>query len=154
MHWFKCGSGSSSYRNSDLYLDPGSKTNKDLCGSGSWSDLYVTKSLLKRPDFRFICLILVNFLASWSGSAFPNTDPDPGEPKNQCGSGSTTLVLRISDVEKNQWCGSGMFIPDPGSDFFPSRIPDPNRLHPGSRICIKEFKYFKPKITKKIVSKL
>jgi hypothetical protein len=22
--------------------------------------------------------------------------------------------------------GSGMFIPDPGSDFFPSRIPDPN----------------------------
>ena len=27
-----------------------------------------------------------------------------------------------------------MFIPDPGSDFFPSRIPDPNCLHPGSRI--------------------
>ncbi len=31
---------------------------------------------------------------------------------------------------KNQCCGSGMFIPDPGSDFFPSRIrtvciPDP-----------------------------
>jgi hypothetical protein len=25
-----------------------------------------------------------------------------------------------------QCCGSGMFIPDPGSDFFPSRIPDPN----------------------------
>ncbi len=25
-----------------------------------------------------------------------------------------------------------MFIPDPGSDFFPSRIPDPNCLHPGS----------------------
>jgi len=22
--------------------------------------------------------------------------------------------------------GSGMFIPDTGSDFFPSRIPDPN----------------------------
>jgi hypothetical protein len=30
--------------------------------------------------------------------------------------------------------GSGMFIPDPGSDFFPSRIPDPNCLHPGFRI--------------------
>ncbi len=25
-----------------------------------------------------------------------------------------------------------MFIPDPGSDFIPSRIPDPNCLHPGS----------------------
>jgi hypothetical protein len=38
-----------------------------------------------------------------------------------------------------------MFIPDPGSDFFPSWIPDPNFLHPGSRILIKEFKYFNPK---------
>ncbi len=44
-----------------------------------------------------------------------------------------------------QCCGSGMFIPDPGSDFLPSRIPDPNRLHPGSRILIKEFKYFNQK---------
>jgi hypothetical protein len=42
-----------------------------------------------------------------------------------------------------------MFIPDPGSDFFPSRIPDPNCLHPGSRILIKEFKYFNPKKAKK-----
>jgi hypothetical protein len=55
---------------------------------------------------------------------------------------------------------SGCFrIPDPGSDFFPSRIrifptririfsiPDPNFIHPesGSRIHIKEFKYFNPK---------
>jgi hypothetical protein len=43
-----------------------------------------------------------------------------------------------------QCCGSGMFIPDPGSDFF----------HPGSelspsRILIKEFKYFNPKKSKK-----
>jgi hypothetical protein len=38
-------------------------------------------------------------------------------------------------------------IPDPGSDFFPSRIPDPNCLHPkpGSRIRIKEFKCFNPR---------
>ncbi len=41
-------------------------------------------------------------------------------------------VLRIRDVY-------------PGSNFFPSRIPDPNCLHPGSRIRIKEFKYFNPK---------
>jgi hypothetical protein len=26
-----------------------------------------------------------------------------------------------------QCCGSGMFIPDPGSYFFPSRIPDPRQ---------------------------
>jgi hypothetical protein len=32
-----------------------------------------------------------------------------------------------------QCCGSGMSIPAPGSDFFPSRIPDPSYLHPGSR---------------------
>jgi hypothetical protein len=36
-------------------------------------------------------LILANFLAHGSGFAFPNTDPDPGEP-NQCGYGTTTLV--------------------------------------------------------------
>jgi hypothetical protein len=42
-----------------------------------------------------------------------------------------------------------MFIPDPGSDFFPSRIPDPNCLHPGSRIRIKEFMYINPKKPKK-----
>jgi hypothetical protein len=47
-----------------------------------------------------------------------------------------------------QCCGSGMFIPEPGSDFFSSRIPDPNCLHPGSRILIKEFKYFNPKKAK------
>jgi hypothetical protein len=45
----------------------------------------------------------------------------------------------------NQCGRSGMFIPDPGSDLFPSRIPDPNCLHPGSRILIKVFKYFNPK---------
>ncbi len=32
-----------------------------------------------------------------------------------------------------QCCGSGMYI----------RIPDPNFFHPGSQICIKEFKYFR-----------
>jgi hypothetical protein len=45
-------------------------------------------------------------------------------------------------------------IPDPtffysGSELSPSRIPDPNCLHPGSRVRIKEFKYFNPKKTKK-----
>jgi hypothetical protein len=45
--------------------------------------------------------------------------------------------------------GSGMFIQDPtffhpGSELSPSRIPDP-----GTRILIKEFKYFNPKKSKK-----
>jgi hypothetical protein len=45
------------------------------------------------------------------------------------------------EAQFKQCCGSGMFIPDPGSDFFPSRI---RIFHPGSRIRIKEFKYFNP----------
>jgi hypothetical protein len=36
-------------------------------------------------------------------------------------------------------------VADPGCL---SRIPDPNCLHPGSRILIKEFKYFNPKKAK------
>ncbi len=52
-------------------------------------------------------------------------------------------VLRIRDVY-------------PGSRIrlFSSRIPDPNCLHPGSWIRTKEFKYFNPEKTKKMVSKL
>ncbi len=62
-------------------------------------------------------------------------------------------VLRIRDVDT----GSDFFLsqfPDPGSELSPSRIPDPNCLHPGSRIRIKEFKYFNPQKTKKMVTKL
>ncbi len=43
-----------------------------------------------------------------------------------CGSGSRGQFL-----QKNQCCGSGMFIPDPGSDFFPSWVHDPNFFYPG-----------------------
>jgi hypothetical protein len=52
--------------------------------------------------------------------------------------GTFTLIFKNKNL-KNQCCRSGMFIPDPRSDFF--SIPDPNCLHPGSRILIKEFKY-------------
>ncbi len=60
---------------------------------------------------------------------------------------------RISCFRRILWqcCGSGMFIVHPGSGMF---IPDPTFFHPGSRIRIKEFKYFNPKKTKKMVSKL
>ncbi len=60
--------------------------------------------------------------------------------------------IRISE---NQCCGSGVYpgrifsIPHPGSEFFQSRIPDPNFFHPGSvfspsqvLVRIKEFKCF------------
>jgi hypothetical protein len=49
-------------------------------------------------------------------------------------------VMRIRDVYP------GSQIPDPGSDFLSSRIPDPNCFHPGSRIRIKKFKYFNPNV--------
>jgi hypothetical protein len=49
-----------------------------------------------------------------------------------------------------------MFIPDAGSDFFPSQISDagselsPTRIpDPESWILIREFKYFNPKKAKK-----
>jgi hypothetical protein len=42
-----------------------------------------------------------------------------------------------------------MFIPDPGSDFFPSRIRTVSIPDPESRILIKEFKYFNPRKAKK-----
>jgi hypothetical protein len=48
-------------------------------------------------------------------------------------------VFRIRDL----YPGSEFFLP--GTEFFPSRISDPNFFHPGSRIRIKEFKYFNPK---------
>jgi hypothetical protein len=50
-------------------------------------------------------------------------------------------VLRIRDVY-------------PGSPIRLFSIPDPNCLHPGSRSLIKEFKYFNPKKSKIMVSKL
>jgi hypothetical protein len=45
--------------------------------------------------------------------------------------------------------GSGMFIPDPGSDFFHPGSRIRTVSIPGSRILIKEFKYFNPKKSKK-----
>jgi hypothetical protein len=48
----------------------------------------------------------------------------------------------VSVLGKKARLGAVLRIRDdyPGSDFFPSRIPDPNCLHPGSRIRIKEIR--------------
>ncbi len=58
--------------------------------------------------------------------------------------GKIIIKNNILKRASSHCCGSGMFIPNTGSEFFPSRIPDPNFFHPGSRIRIKEFKYFNP----------
>jgi hypothetical protein len=45
--------------------------------------------------------------------------------------------MYVADVQLKrvyQCCGSGLFIPDPGSDFFPSWIPDPGSELSPSRI--------------------
>jgi hypothetical protein len=44
-----------------------------------------------------------------------------------------------------QCCGSVMFIPDPGSEFFPSRILDPGSKRFRIRIRIEEFKHLTQK---------
>jgi hypothetical protein len=43
-----------------------------------------------------------------------------GHKNGKVGSGSVKNIYA-----SGQCCGSGMFIPDPGSWFYPSRIPDP-----------------------------
>jgi hypothetical protein len=62
--------------------------------------------------------------------------------------------ITASSNKCNQCGGTGIRDVYPGSDFFPSRIPDPNCLHPGYRILITEFKYFNPKKAKKMVSNI
>ncbi len=49
-----------------------------------------------------------------------------------------------------QCCGSGMFIPEPGAEFFPSRIPDPGQKDSQIRTRIIKYKI----LTQKIVSRL
>jgi hypothetical protein len=74
------------------------------------------------------------YTASWAPALLDDTSGRPDHLLKAKNKRQTTIfhtVLRIRDVY-------------PGSDFFPSRIPDPNCLHPGSLIRIKEFKYFNP----------
>jgi hypothetical protein len=44
-----------------------------------------------------------------------------------------------------QWVGSRYRLFSVADTGCLSQIPDPNFFHPGSRIRIKEFKYFNPK---------
>ncbi len=138
------------------------------------NEMYIWKSQNKSPSgfknakkFWFIC-----HPRTWSSLIILDLNlisvADPGSgiqgwmPFGPLDPGGEKVSIRIRDEQpgsyffelRNQCGGSGMFIPDPGSDFFPSRIPNPNCLHPGSRILVKEFKYFNPKNSKKMVSKL
>ncbi len=38
-----------------------------------------------------------------------------------------SVIPHLHQQQEKQCCGSGMFIPDPESEFFPSRIPDPHQ---------------------------
>ncbi len=66
------------------------------------------------------------------GGAVPRVHPHVrGRPAEQV-SKKRSAKVREREVTSARCCGSGMFIPDPESDFLPSRIPDPNFFHPGS----------------------
>ncbi len=79
---------------------------------------------------------------------------EPGSPASQVGtppkelSRQHILVLRIRDLYPEFRIPGPTFF-HPGSRIWPVSI-----LDPGSRIRIKEFKYFNPKKNKKMVSKL
>jgi hypothetical protein len=72
----------------------------------------------------------------------------PAVTKDPTAAGDCAACTSAGQPPSKQQQSVGMVkfsVADPGpagSDFFPSRIPDPNCLHPGSRIRIKEFKYF------------
>jgi hypothetical protein len=68
-------------------------------------------------------VIFANFMASGSGSVVPI----------RIRSGKAKALRTCACA--TPCCGSGMFIPDPnysipdpGSEFFPSRIPDPHQI--------------------------
>jgi hypothetical protein len=76
-------------------------------GSGSGMDPYSATGLIRIRKFR---------KKSGSGYGFSEY-------------GSETLVLLICSRDRNlivQYCGSGKFIQNPGSDFLSSWIPDPS----------------------------
>ncbi len=71
-----------------------------------------------------------------------SSSPPPGAAGRQ----QQRQLQHNQQIPQSWCCGSGMFIPDPGSKFF----------HPGSEFCpsrirIKEFKYFNPKIDSKLL---
>jgi hypothetical protein len=69
------------------------------------------------------------FSLSGSGSFSPS-DSSGSAASVKLKIDSNCLMHGICKIK--QCCGSGMFVPDPWSDFFPSRIPNPNCIHPGS----------------------
>ena len=107
-------------------------------------------------EWRNRCIMLIMTLdPSWRQTlSLPPTGIEPGSPASQVGTLPKELsrehipVLRIWDVYPKSRIPDPTFF-HPGSQIRPVSIPDP-----GSRIRIKEFKYFNTKKTKKMVSKL
>ncbi len=69
-----------------------------------------------------------------------------GQPGTQSSLHNILVIPELASYK--QFCGSGIFIPDPGSEFFPSRIPDPSFFHHGSTSKSSSI------LTQKIVTKL
>ncbi len=59
---------------------------------------------------------------------------------------STPVQTGVCCFSREQGCGSGMFILDPKSEFFPSRIQVKKISESRIRIRTKKFKYFNPKM--------
>ncbi len=87
--------------------DPGSQTDEDPCGSGSWSDFIIRQlnfnmknkgqnTYLRRYKRLFegrkpgLLVTFGQFPCSWI--RIPSRDPDPGQP-NQCGIHNTDLIF-------------------------------------------------------------
>jgi hypothetical protein len=105
-------------------------------GHGAWARLQASyivceyNSLKQGQKVLFLFRSQIFVIQRWYGSEDPHSDPQP--------------VLRNRDVYP------GFQIPDP-TFFHPgSRKRTVSIPEPGSRIRIKEFKYFNPKKTKKI----
>jgi hypothetical protein len=102
----------------------------------------------------YCCLVYTEHVALWAAqdgraaSRVPIREregpaPALGRPRIRsrniyCRAAATTHLAHqapcssVSSMLGTQCCGSGMFIPDPGSDFFPSRIRTVSITDPGS----------------------
>jgi hypothetical protein len=142
----------------DIYMK-----NKLYVGTGNKSlNIRLYKSLFERQITRFTIFVDFGQVAfSWIRIRIPNTDSDPGTAKmnaDACGSDSLHCRGLQPECQVNwmKFLKQLNSVADPGclSRIQLFSIPDPNCLHSGSRIRIKEFKYFNPQKTKKKVSKL
>ncbi len=85
--------------------------------------------------------IRCGFNADLGPAFYLNADPDPGIQTNADPNLDPGQTLKSHKVEylheKYHFCGSGMFIMDPGSEIYPSRMQGQKDSGSRIRICIK-----------------